>query len=258
MTERIFIDQMGRRVEVVQSPSRIVSLVPSQTELLHYLGLDNSVVGITKFCIHPAEWFNSKQRIGGTKKLKIQEIIDLKPDLIIGNKEENTEEDILALSEIVPVWMSNVNSVEDAFSMIEEIGKLTNTFTKANKLTHELREKFQQISTVGRNKKVLYCIWENPTMVAGTDTYIHSVLSSIGFVNEMKPPRYPTISDFDALKPDLVFLSSEPFPFSESHVKKYQEIFPSAEVRLVDGEMFSWYGSRMLEAIDYFEKLSFT
>ena len=256
MTERIFIDQMGRRVEVVQSPSRIVSLVPSQSELLHYLGLDNNVVGITKFCIHPAEWFNSKQRIGGTKKLKIQEIIDLKPDLIIGNKEENTEEDILALSEIVPVWMSNVNSVEDAFSMIEEIGKLTNTYTKANQLTQELREKFQEISTVGRNKKVLYCIWENPTMVAGTDTYIHSVLSSIGFVNEMKLPRYPTISDFDALKPDLVFLSSEPFPFSESHVKKYQEIFPAAEVRLVDGEMFSWYGSRMLEAIAYFEKLA--
>jgi ABC-type Fe3+-hydroxamate transport system substrate-binding protein len=258
MTERIFIDQMGRRVEVVQSPSRIVSLVPSQTELLHCLGLDNNVLGITKFCIHPAEWFNSKQRIGGTKKLKIQEIIDLKPDLIIGNKEENTEEDILALSEIVPVWMSNINSVEDAFSMIEEIGKLTNTFTKANQLTQELREKFQEISTVGRNKKVLYCIWENPTMVAGTDTYIHSVLSSIGFVNEMKLPRYPTISDFDALKPDLVFLSSEPFPFSESHVKKYLEIFPAAEVRLVDGEMFSWYGSRMLEAIAYFEKLAIT
>lgn len=256
MTERVFIDQMERRVEVVQSPSRIVSLVPSQTELLHYLGLDNNVVGITKFCIHPAEWFNSKQRIGGTKKLKIQEIIDLKPDLIIGNKEENTEEDILALSEIDPVWMSNVNSVEDAFSMIEEIGKLTNTYTKANQLTQELREKFQEISTVGRNKKVLYCIWENPTMVAGIETYIHSVLSSIGFVNEMKLPRYPTISDFDTLNPDLVFLSSEPFPFSESQVKKYQEIFPAAEVRLVDGEMFSWYGSRMLEAIAYFEKLA--
>jgi ABC-type Fe3+-hydroxamate transport system substrate-binding protein len=249
---------MGRRVEVVQSPSRIVSLVPSQTELLHYLGLDNNVLGITKFCIHPAEWFNSKQRIGGTKKLKIQEIIDLKPDLIIGNKEENTEEDILALSEIVPVWMSNINSIEDAFSMIEEIGKLTNTCTKANQLTQKLSENFQQISTVGRNKKVLYCIWENPTMVAGTDTYIHSVLSSIGFVNEMKLPRYPTISDFDTLNPDLVFLSSEPFPFSESHVKKYLEIFPSAEVRLVDGEMFSWYGSRMLEAIAYFEKLAIT
>jgi ABC-type Fe3+-hydroxamate transport system substrate-binding protein len=125
-------------------------------------------------------------------------------------------------------------------------------------LTQELREKFQEISTVGRNKKVLYCIWENPTMVAGTDTYIHSVLSSIGFVNEMKLPRYPTISDFDALKPDLVFLSSEPFPFYESQVKKYQEIFPAAEVRLIDGEMFSWYGSRMLEAIAYFEKLAIT
>ena len=137
MVNRVLIDQMGRRVEVVNSPQRIVSLVPSQTELLSYFGQENTVVGITKFCIHPTEWFHTKQRIGGTKNLKIQEIIDLQPDLIIGNKEENTESDILALSAYCTVWMSDINSVEDAFVMIDEIGELTNTRPQAKELTHQ-------------------------------------------------------------------------------------------------------------------------
>ena len=258
MAKRVFIDQMGRRVEVVNSPQRIVSLVPSQTELLSYLGQENTVVGITKFCIHPTEWFQTKQRIGGTKNLKIQEIIDLQPDLIIGNKEENTESDIFALSAYCPVWMSDINSVEDAFVMIDEIGELTNTRPQAKELTHQLKMEFQRISDIGRNRKVLYAIWDDPLMVVGKETYIDSVLATIGFQNVINQSRYPSISVTNDVQPEIILLSSEPFPFSENHIKKYQDIFPDAEIFLVDGEMFSWYGSKMLEAVHYFESLSFT
>jgi ABC-type Fe3+-hydroxamate transport system substrate-binding protein len=258
MASRIVIDQMGRRVDVSENPLRIVSLVPSQTELLAYLGLENNVVGITKFCIHPREWYHTKRRIGGTKNLKIQEIIELKPDLIIGNKEENTKLDIESLADRFPVWMSDVNSVDDALIMIKEIGELTNTVQKATKLSQEINQNFQSLSRIGNNRKVLYCIWDDPTMTAGRETYIHSILSKIGFVNVIEQSRYPAITADIDLQPEVVLLSSEPFPFTDNHVKKYQNIFPNADVQLVDGEMFSWYGSRMLEAIAYFEKLSFT
>jgi ABC-type Fe3+-hydroxamate transport system substrate-binding protein len=256
MASRIVIDQMGRRVEVSENPLRIVSLVPSQTELLAYLGLENNVVGITKFCIHPREWYHTKRRIGGTKNLKIQEIIELKPDLIIGNKEENTKLDIESLADRFPVWMSDVNSVDDALIMIKEIGELTNTVQKATKLSQEINQNFQSLSRIGNNRKVLYCIWDDPTMTAGRETYIHSILSKIGFVNVIEQSRYPAITADIDLQPEVVLLSSEPFPFTDNHVKKYQNIFPNADVQLVDGEMFSWYGSRMLEATEYFQKLS--
>ena len=256
MTSRIVIDQMGRRVEVSENPLRIVSLVPSQTELLAYLGLENNVVGITKFCIHPREWYHTKRRIGGTKNLKIQEIIELKPDLIIGNKEENTKLDIESLADRFPVWMSDVNSVDDALIMIKQIGELTNTVQKATTLAQEINQNFQSLSRIGNNRKVLYCIWDDPTMSAGRGTYIHSILSKIGFVNVIEQSRYPVITADIDLQPEVVLLSSEPFPFTENHVKKYQNIFPNADVQLVDGEMFSWYGSRMLQATEYFQKLS--
>ena len=257
MTNRIFIDQMGRRVEVSENPIRIVSLVPSQTELLSYLGQENTVVGITKFCIHPSEWFQTKKRIGGTKNLKIQEIIDLQPDLIIGNKEENTESDILALAEYCPVWMSDINSVEEALLMIRDLGKLTNSTLKSEELITKVEEGFQQISSLGKNRKVLYCIWDEPTMVVGKETYIHSILKKLGFENVVDENRYPALSDLNKLNPDILLLSSEPFPFGDIHCKKYQELFPNAKVQLVDGEMFSWYGSRMLQALTYFENLLF-
>jgi ABC-type Fe3+-hydroxamate transport system substrate-binding protein len=154
--------------------------------------------------------------------------------------------------------LSDVNSVDDALIMIKEIGELTNTVQKATKLAQEINQNFQSLSRIGNERKVLYCIWDDPTMSVGRETYIHSILSKIGFVNVIEQSRYPVITADIDLQPEVVLLSSEPFPFTENHVKKYQNIFPNADVQLVDGEMFSWYGSRMLEAIAYFEKLSFT
>ena len=255
MEKRTFVDQMGRNVVVPFPPKRIISLVPSQTELLHYFGLENEVIGITKFCIYPDDWFRNKQRIGGTKQLKLDEILALKPVLIIGNKEENTKEDIDFLAQYVPVWMSDINTFEEAVEMIDLIGQLTDKQQIAQALNTGITQEFKQLGTIGKGKSVLYFIWDEPSFVVGKSTFIDSVLTKIGFVNACQKERYPALSDLEPLNPDFIFLSSEPFPFKEEHFLKYQELFPTSKIQLVDGESFSWYGSRMLEAPRYFNNL---
>jgi ABC-type Fe3+-hydroxamate transport system substrate-binding protein len=256
MEKRIFVDQMGRSVEVPISIKRIVSLVPSQTELLHYFGLENEVVGITKFCIHPDSWFKSKTRIGGTKQLKIDEIIALKPDLIIGNKEENTKDDIEKLEQNgLSVWMSDINSFDEALEMIEQVGLMCGKEQEALKLSTKIIHGFNEISSIGEGRGLLYLIWDEPSFVVGKNTFIDSIIEKIGFINACDLSRYPNLSELPNPNPDLIFLSSEPFPFNEQHIEKYQKLFPNSKIIFVDGEMFSWYGSRMLEAVRYFGKL---
>ena len=138
----LFTDQLGRTIKLKRTPERIISVVPSQTELLFDLGLDEEVIGITKFCVHPHEWFISKQRIGGTKTLNIEKIKSLAPDLIIPNKEENDREQIEELAEISPVWVSDVNNLEDAYDMLYAIGNLTNKKETAAALVTRIRTSF--------------------------------------------------------------------------------------------------------------------
>jgi ABC-type Fe3+-hydroxamate transport system substrate-binding protein len=237
MTKKVIIDQMQRSVELTFPLKRIVSLVPSQTELLHYFGLEQEVVAITKFCIHPQNWYVEKQRIGGTKKLNIDQIIALKPDLIIGNKEENTKEDISILEKVVPVWMSDVNSFDAALDFILDIGSLFGKIEIAKTLNTEITSRFQKLETIGQGRSVLYFIWDEPAYVVGKNTFIDAMISKIGFTNVCKADRYPALADLKNINPDFVFLSSEPFPFSENHSKKFQELFPSSKVIFVDGEM---------------------
>ncbi len=253
MGKRTFVDQMGRSVEISFPPKRIVSIVPSQTELLHYLQLENDVVGITKFCIYPDVWFRNKKRIGGTKQLKLDEILALKPDLVIGNKEENTKEDIDYLAKHVPVWMSDINSFDEAIEMIKMIGELTDKHETAGDLITSIVSNFDQLGNIGKANSVLYFIWDEPSFVVGKSTFIDSMLTKIGFLNTCKKERYPDLADLEELKPDFVFLSSEPFPFKKEHISKYQEMFPTSIIKIVDGESFSWYGSKMEGAPTYFE-----
>jgi ABC-type Fe3+-hydroxamate transport system substrate-binding protein len=256
MEKRIFVDQMGRSVEVPFPPKRIISLVPSQTELLHYMGLENEVVGITKFCIYPNEWFKTKIRVGGTKQLKINEILALNPDLVIGNKEENTKEDIEELEKNgISVWMSDINSFDEALEMIHQVGVICGKESQADDLLRQIRIGFEEISQVGKGRSVLYFIWDEPTFVVGKNTFIDSVLTKVGFINNCDLNRYPELTELKNPNPDFVFLSSEPFPFAEQHIERFQQLFPEAKVQLVDGEMCSWYGSRMLESVRYFGKL---
>lgn len=256
--QKTFTDQLGNEVTVNYPPKRIVSIVPSQTELLFDLGLDDEVIGITKFCIHPIEKFAAKTKIGGTKKLLIEKIRDLKPDLIIGNKEENTQGEVELLMQEFPVWMSDISNLEDAMKAISQIGELVNREPEAAYLNHLINAGFTDLQTLAVTKNidktVAYLIWKDPYMVAGKGTFIDDILRKIGLNNVIKQSRYPEIglSQLQTLNPQLIFLSSEPYPFKQKHIDEIQAVMPNAKVILVDGEMFSWYGSRLVKAVQYF------
>lgn len=259
--EKIFTDQLGREVSISFPPQKIISLVPSQTELLFYLGLGEAIVGITKFCIHPAAQFQKKTKIGGTKNLNFDKIASLQPDLIIGNKEENEKDQIEKLAQHFPVWMSNVNHLDDAFDMITQIGALTDRAEKAAELNRNLKQLFsgfRKTTEAIPPKSAAYLIWRKPYMVAAENTFINEMLKIAGFKNVFDHlQRYPSITPEQLAKaaPDIVLLSSEPYPFKEKHLVEIREICPKSMIRLVDGEMFSWYGSRLLQAVRYFETL---
>lgn len=250
-------DQLGDEIKLQDAPQRIVSLVPSQTELLYDLGLDDRVVGITRFCVHPEEWFRSKKRIGGTKNVNIERVRSLDPDLIIGNKEENTLLDIQELREIAPVWMSDIFDLNDACDMITGVGEICQCLPKSVDLVDDIRKNFSKLKPLSAEKSALYLIWKDPFMGAAEDTFINHILTQqLGFQNVLHGEvRYPTISLESIDSPDYIFLSTEPYPFNASHVEGIKQLFPAAEISLVDGEYFTWYGSRLKKAPSFFQKL---
>lgn len=260
MPVKEFTDQLGRKVSVAFPPGRIVSVVPSQTELLAWLGLQDEVVGITRFCVHPESWHLTKTRVGGTKKLKTDVIRQLQPDLIIANKEENDRQQIMELAGSSPVWISDVKNLDEAFAMITQVGELTNRVEAATELVRLIKDKFAQLSPAARPLRACYFIWQRPYMVAGSGTFIDGMMQRCGLINVFagRQQRYPevTAEDIAAAKPDVMLLSSEPFPFRQKHIPAFHQLYPSAQVMLVDGEMFSWYGSRLVLAADYFNRLA--
>lgn len=256
-----FKDQTGRTVDLATFPSRIVSIVPSQTELLYDLGLDEHVAGITKFCVHPAEWFHTKTRVGGTKKLHLNTIHSLQPDLIIANKEENTKDDVEALAASYPVWISDISSLEDALEMISQVGAMTGTVLPAGDIIKKIKDGFQHLQESIKNTEPVpaaYLIWNDPLMITGGDTFIDAMMKSAGFENVFSnKSRYPVITKDDIRYTGCkaLLLSSEPYPFKQKHVDHFRDLLPGIDVLLVDGQMFSWYGSRLQYAPRYFERL---
>jgi ABC-type Fe3+-hydroxamate transport system substrate-binding protein len=245
-------DATGRPVLLPKPPQRIISLVPSQTELLVELGVAERLVGRTRYCIHPQEKLSAVSEIGGTKKIDFEKIKALKPDFILAEKEENPLEMVNSLSTLAPVYVTDVHSIASAISMCKDVGALTGL--KAEALAAQIEKALSAVKgIIERTERILYLIWKKPQplqwMAAGTDTFIHSCLTHIGFQNAVTSSRYPEL-DEDALvrlNPDRVFLSSEPFPFKEAHLQELQKILPHAHIEFVDGELFSWYGSRMLK-----------
>lgn len=254
-----FTDQLGNEMLVSYPPQRIISLVPSQTELLFDLGLEDEVVGFTKFCIHPQNQYRhkNKTKIGGTKDFKLAKIRALQPDLIIANKEENTKEGIAALQADYPVWVSDIRNLTDAYDMIHKVGLLVDKNAAATALLQTIQEAFATLQHLPNKKyRVAYFIWKKPYMVAASDTFIDEVLSICGWQNAFKAQkRYPIIdiNDLAQHNVDLVLLSSEPYPFKQKDVKALQAQLGNSRVYLVDGEMFSWYGSRLLKAAVYLQ-----
>jgi ABC-type Fe3+-hydroxamate transport system substrate-binding protein len=250
-----FKDQLNQTIFLPNPPKRIVSLVPSQTELLVDLGLGDRIVGVTKFCIHPKGLKKEKTVIGGTKNFHIDKIESLQPDLIIGNKEENYKEGIERLATKYPVWMSDIYTLEDAYKMILRIGELTDTFLKANQIISQIKNELEKEFQF--KGSAVYMIWKDPLIAVGSNTFIDSMLVKAGFQNLINQARYPEI-DLEELvhvNPDYLLLSSEPFPFKEKHIAFFQERLPKTKIQIVDGEMFSWYGSRLFFAGKYFSTL---
>lgn len=238
------------------TPKRIISLVPSQTELLFELGLSEEVIGITKFCIHPSEWFQTKTRIGGTKTVNIELVKSLQPDLIIANKEENTKEDIEQLRLIAPLWMSDIFTLEDALTMIQTVGALTGKEENALALVNQISTNYSQLPKLTQPlKKCAYFIWRDPFMIAGKNTFIDDMLKYCGLENCTSEERYPGWDVTNEVIPEIILLSSEPYPFKQKHIDELSNIYPTSKVLLVDGELFSWYGSRLLHSPSYFTEL---
>lgn len=265
-----FTDQTGHTIFLEKAPRRIISLVPSQTELLFDLGLEEQVIGITKFCVHPPKWFYTKNRIGGTKTLQIDIIHQLKPDLIIANKEENIKEQVEELSRDYPVWTSDVTDLPSACDMIEQIGLLSHKMERAEEIVSTIKDGFSQLQTPNsslrgtkQKPKTCYLIWNDPYMTVGGDTFIHSMLEFAGFENIFKDNlRYPilTLADLVLSGCQLLLLSSEPFPFKHKHVDEWRQALSrvglyDTKIILVDGAMFSWYGSRLQYTPAYFKEL---
>lgn len=261
MKYRTVTDQLNRSVTLPFPPRRIVSLVPSQTELLAWLGLEEAVVGLTRFCVHPEHWRREKVQVGGTKQVKPERIAELRPDLIIGNKEENEKDQIEALAKDYPVWLSDVGDLADALEMIRRVGALTGRQEAAGRLARDIGERFEALAremAAVPPRRAAYLIWRRPYMVAAAGTFIDDMLRRAGFVNVFaERRRYPAVEAeaLAAARPEALLLSSEPYPFREKHLDEFRLICPSADIRIVDGELFSWYGSRLLQAPAYFRKL---
>lgn len=236
---------------------RIISLVPSQTELLFYLGVGEQVVGVTKFCVHPKEAMKNASLIGGTKTIHYERIDRLNPDLIIGNKEENTQEMIETLGATYNLWCTDIVDIPTSLSAISDIAWVVGGEEKGLELVTQIKNEHSQLARF-TTKNAAYLIWNEPIMAAASGTFIDSMLRAAGFENGLANlNRYPEIN-IEVLKEadlDYLFLSSEPFPFKEKHVNFFQEQLPNTKVMIVDGEMFSWYGSRLVLAFPYFKEL---
>ena len=252
-------DQLGQPILFNKPPHKIISLVPSMTYLLFALGLDNEVAGITRFCKLPAHWKTQKTIIGGTKDIKFDRIADLKPDIILANKEENTKEMVIELQKIAPVYVSDIQDLEDNYRLITDLGKILKREKAAQELIQEIQTAYTAYHQLKiPSKKTAYFIWKDPWMTVGGDTFINHMLQSAGFDNIFSDRlRYPEVDlqQLQALDPEIILLSSEPYPFKAKEQKQLQSLFPKACVLLVKGEPFTWFGAYPLQAFSYFEFL---
>lgn len=250
------VDMLGRVVKIQKPIQRIVSLVPSQTEFLYELGLKDKIVAQTVFCVHPKSHFKKATKIGGTKKIRYEELDELQPDLIICNKEENNEEIVETLAKKYPVWVSDIKNIDDAFYMMRSLAELLDVKNEAEDLLRKITLSLNQ-KKIRHQYNCLYLVWRNPYMAVGCDTFINHMLQRAGFNNLIKEQRYPELNldELQLLNPEVLLLSSEPYPFKEKHVEELQTLLPNSKILTVDGELFSWYGSRLLNSQPYFNEL---
>ena len=256
----MYLDMLDFPVEMPDIPQRIISLVPSISMLLADMNLGHRLVGVTKFCVHPKELRETRQIIGGTKILRFDAINALKPDLIIANKEENNKADIERLQATYPVWVSDIQTIDDALNLVHILGEMTSCVSASQKIHTSITEKRQHFkqTIAPSSARIAYTIWNNPFMAAGGNTFIQTMLNEGGWVNAFaEHTRYPafTLEGLKAMNVDYLFLASEPFPFGQKHKALFTSVIPEDKIHIIDGEMFSWYGSRLKDSYSYFIEL---
>lgn len=244
---------------------RIVSVCPSLTELVFDLGRGEELVGRTKFCVHPVGRVERIESVGGTKNPKIARIVELAPDLVLMNEEENRREDAEALAAAgLALHVSFPRNVGETAEMVRDVGSALGKAAEAERIAADIERRAARVRESARSTppvRYAYLIWRNPWMVAGGDTFVTAMLALPGGINVFAdhPERYPVVTagDLTAADPDAVFLSSEPFPFKAKHADELASStgLPGDRVHLVDGEYLTWHGSRTPDGIDYAERV---
>ena len=250
-------DARGTRHTLESPATRIVSIVPSATETLYELGLGDRIVGVTQFCVHPQPWVKTISKVGGTKNVDIQRVLNLKPDLVVGNCEENTKEIFEALEPHVPIWAPLPKTIPEAIEDMGHMGLLTGTTEIAERFQDEAKRAWAKAKANAQSFTYAYFIWRNPWMSISNDTFIARMLEAVGGINVFgdHEDRFPEIDMTGQIHdaPDVVFLSSEPFPFKEQHAAELCQMTGIAldTVRFINGEYASWHGYRMIEGLQY-------
>jgi iron complex transport system substrate-binding protein len=244
---------------------RVVSLCPSLTELVFDLGLGTSLVGVTEFCVHPAEGVRALEKVGGTKTPDVARIAALAPDLVLLNEEENRREDAAALAAAgVPCHVSFPRDAPETAAMVRDIGAALGATAAAERIALDIERRTERVRAAARGTREVswaYLIWRKPWMSVNADTFAHALLAQAGGRNVFaaRAERYPVVTpeELAAADPELVLLCSEPFPFEEKHARELSDAtgLPLERFVLADGEYLSWHGSRTPAGIDYAAEL---
>ena len=273
------VDAIGRAHALARADARIVSLVPSISELLFDLGAGDRLVGRTGFCIHPKDNIKTVPKVGGTKSVDIDKIRELAPTHLIVNIDENEKPTVDQLAGFVPnVIVTHPLGPLDNLSLYRLLGGIFGRENRAGELCEALQKAY--FAAAGAcaglpRERVLYLIWKSPWMTVSRDTYISRTLAAVGWdtVETEGKERYPKIDLASGLlaNVDRILLSSEPYSFREHHIREIRQMLGAAnnffvptpveefespiKVSLIDGEMTSWYGSRAITGMKYLARL---
>ena len=244
---------------------RLISLCPSLTELVFDLGAGDELLARTKFCIHPQPDVERIEKVGGTKNPKVARIVELAPDLVLMNEEENRREDAEAIREAgIRVHSSLPRTAEETAAMVRSIGGAIGRRSRAEEIARDIERRAERVRRAAEGRPPVsfaYLIWREPWMTVNGDTFVDAMLTLAGGRNVFggRDERYPTIGieELRDAAPDAVLLSSEPFPFGTKHIEELARLtgFEPGRFALVDGELLSWHGSRTPRGIDYAESV---
>jgi len=260
------VDDAGRVAQLPAAPARVVSLVPSLTELACALGAADRLVGVTRYCTEPADVIAHLPRVGGTKNPDVDEIRALRPDLVLVNSEENRREDFERLTASgLALFVSFPTGVAAAARSIERLGHVLGTEAAARAMASGIDAALREAAAAVRRRRRVFCpIWRNPWMSFNRDTYAHDLLHCVGGDNVCADlrERYPRVrlEQVAAQRPDVILLPDEPYRFAERHLGSLELLaatpaWREGRIHFVDGPALLWYGPRTAPALQSFRSL---